>query len=193
MKQLLATLRSGVARFADDTRASVTVEAVIIMPLLAAWFVGSFVFFDGFKNRNTASKATYTIGDILSRRTEAATPEYIDNLQVLFDTLIFTSGGTAMRVTSIEWDGTDHKVLWSYSTKAGLSKQNNAKVKTSAFKDRIPLMAANETVILVETFSDYNPAFNVGWDSHVWENFVVTSPRFASCVAWEENDTVTTC
>lgn len=193
MSTLVKKLRSSVSRFVEDTCASVTVEAVIILPLLAAWFVGSFVFFDGFKNRNTASKASYTIGDILSRRTEAATPTYIDNLQTLYDTLVFTNGSTAMRVTSLEWDGTEHDVLWSYSTKAGLSKQTDSNVKTADFRSRIPLMATGESVILVETYSDYNPAFNVGWDSHVWENFVVTSPRFASCLPWQEGQTVITC
>ncbi len=193
MKQLISRLRFAFAGFVEDTRASVTVEAVIIMPLLAAWFVGSYVFFDGFKNRNTAMKATYTISDILSRRTSAATPAYIDNLQELYDTLVFTSGSTAMRVTSLKWDGSEHDVLWSYSTKAALSVQTDAKVQTAAFRDRVPMMAVNESVILVETFSDYNPAFNVGWDSHVWENFVITSPRFASCVAWQNGATTITC
>ncbi len=180
-------------RFVRDTRASATVEAVLILPLLLAWFVGSFVFFDGFKNRNTALKATYTIGDILSRRTTGATSEYIDNLQVLYDSLTYTSGSSALRVTSLTWSGSKHRVLWSHSTKNTLSVQTNTTVKSSSFKNRVPLMAVGERVILVESFTDYNPAFDVGWEHRVFENFVVTSPRFASCLSWDNGVDVPSC
>ncbi|WP_281858226.1 TadE/TadG family type IV pilus assembly protein [Litoreibacter halocynthiae] len=193
MKHLISRAVAPFARFVRDTQASATVEAVMILPLLLAWFVGSFVFFDGFKNRNMALKATYTIGDILSRRTEGVTEEYITNLQQLYDRLAYTTGSSAMRVTSLTWSGSKHRVLWSQSSKPSLSEQTNAKVKAHSFKNRIPLMAVGETVILVETFTDYNPAFNVGWDHRVFENFVVTSPRFASCLSWDNGTDVPSC
>ncbi|EPX80906.1 TadE/TadG family type IV pilus assembly protein [Litoreibacter arenae] len=193
MMTSLKKLTAPIARFVRDTRASATVEAVLIMPLLMAWFVGSFVFFDGFKNRNTAMKASYTIGDILSRRTEGATAQYIDNLQDLFDSLAYTSGSSAIRVTSLTWNGKKHRVLWSHSTKSKLPVHTNDTVRGSAFRNRIPLMAVAETVILVETFIDYNPAFNVGWSHHLFENFVVTSPRFASCLSWDNGVDVPHC
>lgn len=180
-------------RFCRDTKASMTVEAVLIAPLLLAWFVGGFVFFDGFKNRNTALKATYTIGDILSRRIAAADATYINKLQDLYESLAYTSGSSAMRVTSLTWNGYKHRVLWSYSAKSSLSVQTNDTVRVAAFRNRIPLMAVGETVILVETFTDYNPAFNVGWGHRVFENFVVTSPRFASCLSWSDGSTVPSC
>ena len=193
MKHLITRAAAPFARFVRDTRASATVEAVMILPLLLAWFVGSFVFFDGFKNRNMALKATYTIGDILSRRTEGVTDEYITNLQQLYDRLAYTTGSSAMRVTSLTWSGSKHRVLWSRSSKSTLSEQTNSTVKAHSFKNRIPLMAVGETVILVETFTDYNPAFNVGWDHRVFENFVVTSPRFASCLSWDNGTDVPSC
>lgn len=191
--RILSKLTRPFVRFVKDTSASVTVEAVMILPLLMAWFVGSFVFFDGFKNRNTALKATYTIGDILSRRLNAADADLVENLQELYDALAYTTGSSAIRLTSLGWDGTNHRVLWSASSKNTLSVQTEAKVQTQAFKDRIPLMAIGETVILVETFTDYNPAFYVGWSHRVFENFVVTSPRFASCLPWDDGVNVPSC
>ncbi|WP_298257394.1 pilus assembly protein [uncultured Litoreibacter sp.] len=193
MKQLLQKTAAPFAQFIRDTRASATVEAVLILPLLMAWFVGGFVFFDGFKNRNTALKATYTIGDILSRRTNGATEQYINNLQDLYDSLAYTSGTSALRVTSLTWNGKKHRVLWSHSTKGTLSVQTNDTVRGSAFRNRIPLMAIGERVILVESFTDYNPAFNIGWGHRVFENFVVTSPRFASCLSWDNGVDVPSC
>jgi hypothetical protein len=193
MNKFIQKRLSPVVNFVRDTRASATVEAVLILPLLMAWFVGGFVFFDGFKNRNIALKATYTIGDILSRRTTGATSEYIDNLQELFDSLAYTSGTSAMRVTSLTWNGSKHRIMWSHSTKSGLPAQTNDSVRVSSFRNRVPLMAIGEKVILVETFIDYNPAFNVGWSHHLFENFVVTSPRFASCLSWDNGVDVPSC
>ena len=152
-----------------------------------------FVFFDGFKNRNTALKATYTIGDILSRRVTAADAEYIDKLQDLYDSLAYTSGTSAIRVTSLTWNGKKHRVLWSHSTKEKLPVLDNDKVRVSSFRNRIPIMAIADTVILVESFTDYNPAFNVGWNHRVFENFVVTSPRFASCLTWDDGVNLPSC
>lgn len=193
MKQILQISLASVAQFVRDTRASATVEAVLVLPLLLAWFVGSFVFFDGFKNRNSALKATYTIGDILSRRMQAIDADYVNSLQDLYDALAYTSGSSALRVTSLTWSGKKHRVLWSASSKNTLTVQTNDTVKKSAFKNRIPLMAVGETVILVESFTDYNPAFNVGWSSRVFENFVVTSPRFASCLPWDTGNNIPSC
>ena len=193
MKYVLHKAMRPVAQFCRDTKASVTVEAVLITPLLLAWFVGGFVFFDGFKNRNTALKATYTIGDILSRRVTAADAEYIDKLQDLYDSLAYTSGTSAIRVTSLTWNGKKHRVLWSHSTKEKLPVLDNEKVRVSSFRNRIPIMAIADTVILVESFTDYNPAFNVGWNHRVFENFVVTSPRFASCLTWDDGVNLPSC
>jgi len=96
-------------------------------------------------------------------------------------------------VTSLTWNGKKHRVLWSASSKDTLDPQTNGTVRVGSFRSRIPLMAVGETVILVETFTDYNPAFNVGWGHHIFENFVVTSPRFASCLPWDNGVDVPSC
>lgn len=177
MSSLKTRLTRPFTFFLRDTSATVATEAVLILPLLAAWFVGSFVFFDAFKSRNTAMKASYTIGDVLSRRTDDATPAYLDNLHTLYKTLVKAPDGTsALRVTMIMWDGDAYQVQWSHASSNSVGARSDA----SAIVDRIPTLSEGEQVILVETFLDYNPAFNVGLNSNIWENFVVTSPRFAS-------------
>lgn len=179
MKHFIQTLARPFVRFAKDTNASIAVEAVLIIPLLAAWFVGSFVFFDAFKSRNTALKASYTISDVLSRRTDDVTPAYLDNLHELYETLAQARGSSALRVTVIKWNGKKHKVKWSHSSHEVTGIQTNKLAKKADFASRIPLMAPGEHVILVETFQNYDPIFNVGINRNIWENFVVTSPRYA--------------
>jgi Flp pilus assembly protein TadG len=179
MQQTARFIARPVARFAKDTNASIAVEAALIIPLLAAWFVGSFVFFDAFKSRNTALKTSYTISDVLSRRTDNVTPAYLDNLHQLYDTLAQSRGASALRVSVIKWDGAKHDVTWSHSSHDVTGVQTNAVTNLAAFANRIPLMSEGEQVILVETFQSYDPVFNVGINSNVLENFIVTSPRYA--------------
>jgi len=180
MKILIKSLTRPFVRFARDTNASVAVEAALILPILAAWFVGSFVFFDAFKSRNTALKATATIAEVISRRTEDVTPAYLDNLHELYETLALTDNSSALRVTMVKYEESKHEVVWSHSSSDTASGLESEFTNTSDFAQRIPIMVEGEQVILVETFQDYNPAFNIGLNHNVWENFIVTSPRYAS-------------
>ena len=47
-----------------------------------------------------------------------------------------------------------------------------------ARKDRIPLMADNDSVVIVETEVAYDPGFEVGIPNHSFDNFIVTRPRY---------------
>lgn len=179
-------LRRG-RNFLSDTSGTGTVEAAIIMPVLAAWFVGGYAFFDAFYERSAATKAAYTIGDVLSRRTAAATPAYIDELGDLYGRLSPADGGTALRVSNIEWDGTKHNVLWSHGTSSRVASVDDNDLVVSNYGARIPVMYPGETVLLVEAYSAYRQPFNVGWtdDEYVFEEFVITSPRYATKLAWD--------
>ena len=172
--------------FLSDTSGTGTVEAAIILPALAAWFVGSYAFFDAFYERSAATKAAYTISDVLSRRTAEATPDYIDALGDLYGRLSPADGGTALRVSNIAWDGTAHNVLWSHGTSSQVAPIDNDDLIVSNYGARIPVMYPGETIVLVEAYSAYRQPFNVGWtdSEYVFEEFVVTSPRYAAQLAW---------
>lgn len=185
MSYLMQKLTRPFKRFAKDTDASIAVEAALIIPLLAAWFVGSFVFFDAFKSRSTALKASYTIGDIVSRRTQDASVTYLNNLHRLYEQLANTSNSSALRVTMVNWDGDVHSVVWSYASVQSLRLKSNRAAQDIDFTRRMPIMSVGENVILVETLQDYNPIFNVGIQHTVWENFIVTAPRYASKLGYD--------
>lgn len=186
MKNILKTIALQCKFFASDLRGTATVEATIILPLLAAWFVGSYTFFDSFYSRNAATKASYTVGDVLSRRTDAATPAYINELGELYERLSPADGGTALRVSNIEWNGSSHVVLWSHGTNTRVVALENDDLIDNNYDERLPIMYTGETILLVEAYSAYHQPFNVGWGSsnYVFEEFVVTSPRYAAKLAW---------
>ena len=169
----------------SDDAGSVSVETVIIMPVLLWVYVASFVFFDGFRTHNQNVKAAYTIGDMLSRETNAIDNAYLEGLSDVFDFLTFNRNPSYLRVTQIRWQGSNnrHRVDWSYATDGN----NSDRLRNSdmaALSLRLPPMVNGERVLLVESFTSYTPAFNVGLSPTIeFVNFVPTSPRFAPMLA----------
>jgi hypothetical protein len=170
--------------FSRDLRGSMSVEAVLILPLLFWWYVASFQFFDALREKNVNMKAAYTIADMISRERNAIDSDYINGLNRVFDYLTNSNQPTWIRVSSVYWDGEDkvYRKSWSWATK---NHTKNTDAMIQANKDRIPVMPVGDTVILVETFSAYEPIFNVGLNNMWYDQFIVTRPRFASQVVFE--------
>ena len=49
-------------------------------------------------------------------------------------------------------------------------------------------MKDNEFMMIVETWVDYTPMFDIGIAPHDVVNFVITRPRYAPRVCWDECD-----
>ena len=181
-------------RFQRDTDGSMPTEGVIAFAFLAWWYVASYQFFDAFRQKNVNLKAAYTISDLLSRETgydpsvTGSVPidqAYVDGLNKVFDYLTYSNRPTWIRVTSIKYDDVDkkYKVHWSAtSSNVTYPAHNNTSINNEAW--RLPVMPAGDTVILVETSMAYDPIFTFVLPSSWVSNFIVTRPRFASCVPW---------
>lgn len=184
---MLHHIKSTLTRFRQEERGAMTTEAVIILPVLIWWLLGSLVFFDAYQARSINLKASYTISDLVSRNTEGkiATTDIV-GLDKLFTYL--TSGhGTdgALRITMVycsENCDTEARTLrrdWSYATggKAELSDGDIAR-----YKDAVPQAPQGERLIMVETYMTYEPVFNVGLDDSGYQNTVLTRPRFTPTI-----------
>lgn len=179
--KLIATIKRLCARFRREERAAVSTEFVLILPLLLWWYVGSFAFYDAFRDYNVTVKASYTLGDILSRQTEIDN-DYLDGLESLLE---FMTAGTGawLRVSSIKYSDDDgYTVEWSYATDDHQVVTDEKIYLWDFDEDYLPTMANGDTVILSETYVPFTPAFNVGLNSHWLSNIVVTRPRFTSQV-----------
>ncbi len=168
-------------RFWNDDRAAIAMETIIITPVLAWTFVGSFIFFDAFRTYNSSIKATYAVADILSRQTNTVFDSDIDGMAQIFEHLVRNNGDARLRATQIFYNGnTDtYCVDWSYATngEAQLFTANLVDIE-----ELLPTMAHAERVILVQTFIPYQPVFSTGLDFLTFSNFTVTRPRFAGQV-----------
>ncbi|SMX33375.1 TadE/TadG family type IV pilus assembly protein [Actibacterium lipolyticum] len=188
------TLKNAIARFRSDESGLITAEAVLAMPVLVWWYVGSLVFFDAYQARNVNLKAAYTISDMLSRELASAGPNYIQGLDNVYGYLTAGHGtGSKIRVTMVkcnddcEAGSTSRELVRSWSEGTGdLAPLSDGDL--DAYQKYIPVMAKGDWVILAETFIDYDPAWQVGIvDPTDFDNVIVTRPRFLPQIPWDPN------
>ncbi len=170
------TLRTLLSDFRKDENATVTMEFVILMPVLILWFVGSIVFFDAFDSRATAQRTSHTIADIISRQNQVDNA-FIGQMLTLQNRLMPREQVGVVRVTSLQIDaGGDLQVLWSHATDGSA-----ALIPADIPADILPIMQIGESVVLVDTTVPFTPIADwVGIVAQIWRNRVVTQPRFVS-------------
>jgi Flp pilus assembly protein TadG len=174
VKSLVTRLKS----FAADTRGSISVEFVLVMPFLFWAFMATYVFFDGYRQSAVNLKAAYTISDLISRETEVITEDYVSSMYSLMQLLTRSTSSVSMRITVVRWDEDDAKYYVDWSTNRGYAT-NLTNATIVDLEAKLPVMPDNERVILVETINTFVPLFNVGMDNQDLSNFVFTRPRFA--------------
>lgn len=178
----VARAARGFGRRADG---SLSVEAVLMFPLLAWAYLGMYFFFDAYRQQNINLKAAYTVSDMLSREVDPVNTNYITGLNTVLDFLTQSADPTQIRVSVVYYDeDTDrHILVWSRGTRGKLDlTQEQINDELSA---RIPIMADKDTAILVETWAYYVPSVNIGLPEVTFDNFIVTSPRFAPQLCFE--------
>ena len=180
-------LKQFLSRFREDSRGTITVEAVITLPLLVWMLAATFEFFEVHRFKSTREKGTYTIADMISRETTELTPAYIDNAQVLFDEISNDKGVNQIRISVVQYDvdADEYKIAWSQVRGTGdLLELQDADV--AAAHDTLPTLADGQQVIVVESTADYQPLFTVGLTNDIEINTrVFTAIRFAPQVCYD--------
>jgi Flp pilus assembly protein TadG len=172
-------------QFLSDQRASLSVEAVLIFPILLWGYFGMFVLFDGYRTLGTNARASYTIADLLSRETGYVTPTYMAGMNDVLDILTQSQKPTMLRVSVVKFndDTQDYELVWSYAT-SGVDAIVDATL--SELLPHIPIMANPGVSIVVETYQAFEPFMNIALDAFYFESIVVTRPRFAAQLVWSD-------
>jgi Flp pilus assembly protein TadG len=169
-------------RFLRASGGGLTVETVLLLPMLFFFYVAAYVWYDAFRSQNLTLKASYTIADMISRETVPVSEAYLNGLNTVFDFMTQSNAPTDVRVTAVKCiaDCLDDDLrrlemcwTWASGTVPVHDEQSFA-----AVQDTIPLMVLGDTVIITETFLLYEPAFNVLLDTKTLTNRIVTRPRF---------------
>lgn len=194
-------------KFWHNETGSIPIEGIYASLLLLGWFAVAFQISDAFRTRLLASQASYAVGDLISREQNAIGPTYVNGLKKVFDFIsrVPNSTYTWMRVTLISCSAVSNtnncngtskvfSLVSSYSTAEanGVHKHTQTTINQDAAK--IPVMAAGDMAVIVETSMRYYPIFGIGDRSFRtggstaftsmglseklrFSNFVVTRPR----------------
>jgi hypothetical protein len=170
-----------------------SVEAVLVFPLLLWAYAAMFVYWDAFKTQNINLKAAYTVADLITRSGgEPIFPDYVDGTNAIYNFLIRKDEGNDLRVSAIQMR-TDpstptappsHDLEWSYGT--GLIQ---ARTDLTGLENRLPDLAAGAQMIIVEATMTWSPPINftlepLGLSTMEFQNMVFAIPR-ANDVGWD--------
>ncbi len=171
--------------FVRSETATVTVEAVIVLPLVIWVYIAGVVFFDAFRTQNTNAKATYVVADLLSRQVDPVNAAMLDGLNDVYSRLARSRHPTAIRVSTLDWDmdQDDYRIRWSYGTSdwADLTPSELETIRGS-----VPNIASGESLIMVETEMDYVPMQNIGIAAQTLDHRAFVRPRFAPNLTFEQ-------
>jgi len=175
---MMIRLRSCLARFRDDTRGSVAIDSMLLLPILLWAYLAMFSFFDMMRQQSLNQKASFTLADMFSRETDAINDVYITNAFELFKSMVRADTAISMRVSVLQWDEGADKFTVDWSKARG-SKAALTDGAVASWKSKLPLMLSSERIITVETWNPYEIPFEIGMDDFSMETFTFISPRFA--------------
>ena len=180
---MMKSLRTMFRRFGRDESGVVMAEAIIVLPFMLWSYLALFVYWDAFRAVNTSQKAAYTISDMISREMVPLPTNYVTGMRNVVRYLIDSDQSVKVRVTSVTWSDTNARfqVHWSRSPDNAMPQLTTTTLQDYA--SRIPKMAAGDFVTIVETSISFHPAFNVGMNDEVIDQFIVTRPRFLTCIS----------
>ncbi len=186
--------RNSLQAFSKDESGSMVAEFLILFPILIWGFIALIVYWDVFRTINVSQKAAYSISDLVSRQ-EVVTETFVSGLQNVLTFLTPGASPSRMRITSIEfrentpeanptaWGDDAYILLWS-RVSGGTSITPYTTEQVQLIRDRVPVLDNLQSAIIVETWVDYRPAFDIGilnfapgLSNQTFTQFIVTYPR----------------
>lgn len=189
----MPNLFSRLRQFFSDTRATITVEFVIILPILIWAYGGIYVFWDAYKSQNISVKAAYTISDLISRADYEITETNLSRIHQMVSFLNYDKHPVRVRISFVDMEddgaGNPELVLEGSRVRGpdpvapfdALQEEPFTRhTSIASLEPIIPVMAINDRAIVVETELDYTPLFQfVGYPfpPRILSYAVVTRPR----------------
>ncbi|WP_143089864.1 TadE/TadG family type IV pilus assembly protein [Tropicimonas isoalkanivorans] len=170
-----------------------SVETVIILPILCFVYIAGVVWFDAFRTQYTNLSAIYAISDMVSREQNGIDQDYFEGLHSVYQFLTNGAHPTQLRLSIVECtkdctssDSRELAVCWSTGT-AGRPPLEDTDI--AKMEDRIPYFAKGDQTIVTETFMAYTPLFNIGMGPRVFKNEIFTRPRgVTGQIKWDKGD-----
>jgi len=184
---MLKSLHRRINSFVRGTDGNISIETVIFVPFLVLLLTATYSFFDAFRYKSMNAKAAYTISDAISRQTDAVTPAFLDGMVSTLEFLTRSGSHYSLRLTTVQYDADDNSydIKWSQGRGKFTSMQAT---ELANLTNRLPTLLDNETIVVVETHTEYEAPFNIdGYlPSELFYNMTVTRPRFAPQLIWSD-------
>jgi hypothetical protein len=179
-------IASTARRYRRSDLGSMSIETVLVLPVILTGMLLTYTYFSAFQVKSMANKAAYTVSDYVSRQTDPIDADFVEGLSSIYGYLTNT-GTKALRLSSFTWsdiDGSpDYKLEWSYAADGGAALNDES---YTSLVSRLPILTSGETVLMLETTTDWVPIFNVGLEDLTFEDIVATKPRFATQVLFDD-------
>lgn len=159
---------------------SSAVEFAILLPVLLAVLLGTVTLFDLFRTQQNVEKATFTVGDMLSREQVPITQSRIDGLLSFMRHTVNSASDGGLRISSISKKNGSLVLDWSHTS--GTASFSSQPIPY----DVIPDIAQGDSVILTESFVPHEAMVaGFGVDELVFSHRAVHRPRFLRSLAWK--------
>lgn len=191
------------AAFARDERGTISVETVILVPLLLWVLAAVHVFWDGYRTSTDAVRSTFTLSDLMSRDDEPLDQVGLDGMRALLDALAgggraggsLRDGPSSLRVSvarnriDSQTEGADGVVTYATTLVLDFSQVSGATMAPVASIDdisaHVPTLAPGDQLLVVETTVPWSPLFGIGLEARQMHNVAVTRHRFGHRFCWE--------
>jgi hypothetical protein len=177
-------------RFRREEHASLTVEAVLVLPLLLWCFAATFTYFDVFRANDLAIQANYAVSDLISRETQTVKLSYVRGMGKVYGFLTRSSNTSWIRATLVTCTEDCDKSTRTLSVAWSASSDTHAFLTDAEIKQHfdtiIPVMGLGEAVIVMESTMTYKPLFSAtltGVGQTDFTDIVTTRPRFVDNIA----------
>ena len=181
-----ARLREGLRAFAEETRGTVAVESIILLPLVVWMYLAMFTFFDMLRMKSINQKAAFTIADAYSRESALITETYVDSTFSLFKELTRTNNPT-IRGSVLTYDQTTDRYGVVWSKRRGASSVTALNENTvNTIRTQLPVVASGDQFIFMETWNDYVIPFKIGMDNFKMKAQVIMNPRITGQLKFDD-------
>lgn len=192
MLRRIERLKHLAGRFFRREDGVMAAEVILTFPVFAFCTIGLYTYWDAFRSLNTAQKASYAISDMITREGRPVNEAYLRGLHDVMQYMVGPELPVQMRFSSITYSGVreQYEIVWSRSPHNEMVTLTTETLQAKV--DDIPTLADGDSIVLLETFVDFTPAFGEtpAYFMHVgdqeFENFIVTRPRFVPRICLED-------